>query len=583
MCYFLYILLLLSNVPIEITSKESAPLQTRINQTTRESALGSRLSFISQRLSDTLPDRNNGLALASDTLMRAFDQRVEQTVLMQKRLYREARKQFLALSQADDPFAYYAVGYLNEKGYGGAGKLSEAQRWYNYAAQLNNPAATQKLISLYESGRLRADNPGAEIERLRKNLGAGRKRFTIDAQQVDGHKILVNLFAEDFPADPANPLSQEIRRIKEVHNATPSPEIITSFNQLYTLAAQKGISFQGLYKTAAPPSLSNMQNSDSLQTLSASKPAPAAPTTRNEIALTTTLTETSKPAPAAPTTRNEIAPTTTLTETSKPTPAAPTTRNEIAPTTTLTETSKPAPATVSAVVPQKQSVATSVEPPRTVSPTQETKTVQPANPPLVPRSRAVDYSAKALAAIQKNQLDSLGGLMRQAVLTNLGIDLTNPEQESKRLLDSLRLGSNQTSLLYYALGYLYEHKQSGKSWGSAERYYRYAFQTGYAPAYFRLLAYYTRETISTSQTKWLQMNYKSGVEAMPLQIMGANRPLTLYIHDFPQDSQNPISDECERLQETFGVAVPTKTIQRYATLYRQAVANNRSFRTQCKN
>ncbi len=493
---------------------------------------------------DSLPVK----AVGTDSLVHLFDQKVEQIPMVRRKQYKEVRKQFqVTVSESDDAFFYYALGYLNEKGYGGPAKLSEARRWYSYAAQLNDSAATYKLISLYESGRLRIDNPAAEVARLRHNLEGGRKRFSIDAKQADGQKVLAAIFAEDQPADPANPLADEVRRLKDVRNLTPSPEVIVSFNQLYTLAAQKGVSFLNFYKSANQSS--------------ANKQSPAKPAVAEAKPTPPPVVET-KPAPAAAT---EIKP--AVVE-AKPTPPP------------VVET-KPAPA---AATETKSVVAEAKLTPPPVVETKPALTVVADAAPMAvkPRISSVNYSQKALTAIQNNQLDSLNTWMRQAVLINLGVDLAKPDTENKRLLDSLRAGSRQAGLFYYALGYLYEHKQTGKSWGAAERFYRYAFQTGYAPAYFRLMTYYTRETISSSQSQWLQMNYNAKIEAVPVQIAGHSRPVTLYIHDFPQDTGNPISDECERLQEVFNVTVPAKTVQHYANLYRLAQTNHRSFKEQCK-
>ncbi|OIN56133.1 DUF2610 domain-containing protein [Arsenicibacter rosenii] len=592
------LLLLTFSFPGVIYSPVNAPRTLTAQKTVKSSVVsGKGTAVINRIFRDSLPSQKQSLSALNDSLVRKFDQKVEQIPMVRRHQYKEVRKQFqVTVSESDDAFFYYALGYLNEKGYGGPAKLSEAKRWYNYAAQLNDSAATYKLISLYESGRLRIDNPAAEAERLRKNLNVGRKRFSVEARQADGQKVLVNLFAEDQPADPANPLADEVRRLKEVRNVTPSPEVIVSFNQLYSLAAQRGVSFLNFYKTA---------NQGGGAKPAATEPKPA-------VATTPTPPPVVEPKPAvaeAKPTPPPVVETKPAVAEAKPTPAPVVETKpavaEAKPTPPPVVEPKPAVAeakpTPPPVVETKPAVA---EAKPTPPPVVETKPAvaeaKPTPPPVVetkptvveptptpvptakPKATTVNYSAMALAAIQKNQLDSLNSWMRQAVLTNLEVDLAKPEQESKRLIDSLRAGNSQAGLLYYALGYLYEHKSSGKSWGNAERFYRYAFQTGYAPAYFRLMTYYTRETISSSQSQWLQMNYNAKIEAVPVQIAGHNRPLTLYIHDFPQDTSNPISDECERLQETFNITVPAKTIQHYASLYRLAQTNHKSFKEQCK-
>lgn len=396
-----------------------------------------------------------------DSAVYALNQGVELNGFIKDHKYKEARETFLqTISQNDNIFSYYALGYLYEKGYGEPVNLAEAVRWYRYAAQLGSAVAAQRLIQLYESKQIRIDNAPKEIERLRKNIEKGFQYFNVPAQLADGNKIPVKLIVWDFPADPNEPIADELRRIWEVRKAKIDQSVIDSFGKLYALATKNNVSFQDL-------------------TVEALKAA-------NEEKLKAT-------------------------------------------------------------------------------------------------ARSVNYPAKALEAIRNNQLDSLNSYMRKSVISYLGVDLKNDEAASKILLDSLRYGTSQPGLYYYALGYLYEHKSSGRAWAKAEDYYRYSFQTGYAPAYYRLLTRYTREIPSTSQANWLRDNYNRGFTGFSVSAYlsdSSSRKLLLYVHDFPQDAKDPIADERTRLHTIFGASLSPVLIQRFLALYKESVTTRRSFQQQ---
>jgi tetratricopeptide (TPR) repeat protein len=396
-----------------------------------------------------------------DSAVIALNQGVELSGYIKERKYKEAKQQFMQnIGRSDNVFSYYALGYLQEKGYGGSVNHLEAVRWYRYAAQMGSAVAAQRLIQLYQTHQVRIEKVDAEINRLRKNIDKGLKRFTIPATLADGNKTPVDLFISDFPSDPNEPIADELRRIREVRQATIAQEVTDSFGKLYDIAVKNNVSYQDLCVYALGAA------------------------------------------------NNEK------------------TRNA---------------------------------------------------------SRAINYPAKALEAIGNNRLDSLNSYMRQAVISYLGVDLNDSEKSAQRLLDSLRSGTSQPGLFYYALGYLYEHKPSGRAWSKAENYYRYSFQTGYAPAYFRLLTRFIREIPSTSQANWLRDNYNRGFRGFLVttyQPDSTSKKLNLYVHDFPQDANNPVMDERKRLQEIFGVTLSSSIVTRFADLYKDSQSNKRSFQQQ---
>ncbi|WP_077919776.1 DUF2610 domain-containing protein [Spirosoma sp. 209] len=396
-----------------------------------------------------------------DSAVTMLNQGVELSGYVKERKYKEAKQQFLrTVSQNENIFSYYALGYLAEKGYGEPTNLSAAARWYSFAAEMGNVIAAQRLIQLYQSRQIRIDDVKAEIERLRKNTEKGRKKFTIPATLADGNKAPVDLYIEDFPPDPNEPIQHELRRIKETRKASIGQEVIDAFGKLYALAVKNGVSFQDLCVYAL-----NAANEDKQKTT----------------------------------------------------------------------------------------------------------------------ARLTNYPAKAQAAIQNNQLDSLNAYMRQSVVTYLGVDLNDTEKSTKQLVDSLRAGTSQPGLFYYALGYLFEHTPAGRSWAKAETYYRYSFQTGYDPAYYRLLTRFTREIPSTSQANWLRDNFNRKIQGYTVTgslADSSSRKLTIYIHDFPQDARDPIADERRRLQDVFGATLSPVLVKNFKELYAQSQKNRRSFQEQ---
>ncbi|WP_425290871.1 DUF2610 domain-containing protein [Spirosoma linguale] len=200
------------------------------------------------------------------------------------------------------------------------------------------------------------------------------------------------------------------------------------------------------------------------------------------------------------------------------------------------------------------------------------------------KSQVKVAEGKAFEFAKAEQPDSVMRYMRKAVL-GLDIDLSSEVKSSQKLLDSLRAGTSRPGLFYYALGYLYENKTSGREWGGkAEKWYNYAFQTGYAPAYFPLMKHYKALSM-TSFTTWLTDNYNRGVEAKQVKCTlenGKEQWYPLYLVDFPANPSNPIADEASRLKDVYGAKVATKLASAFKTIYETAQRERRSFIEQCR-
>ena len=395
-----------------------------------------------------------------DSVAFYAEQAITENSFIKTKDYAQAHKQMSSQLQTSK-FSYFALGYMNEKGYESAPNFVEARKWYQYADQLSFPAATYRLISLYQSGRLKISQREVtlEIERLRKNEKVKRKKFTVPCLLADGSKKPIDFIIEEYPRNEDAPIQHEVERIKEIYGAAVPPDVIDSFNKLFTIARKNKVSFTDLCVYALEAN--------------------------NEEKLT---------------------------------------------------------------------------------------------------SKAINYPAKALAAISENQLDSLNYFMAKASTTYIGVDLQKPDESARKLLDSLRKGTDHDGLLYYALGFLYENKPAGREWSKAEKWYTYAFQVGYAPAYFRLLNRY-RQLSSTSAAIWLTDNYNRGTKSYDVKCKlpdGTEKSYSLYVQDFPLNTNNPIEQESLRLLDVFG-ATPTETVKSiFTSIYTESRAKKQSFIETCK-
>ncbi len=176
-------------------------------------------------------------------------------------------------------------------------------------------------------------------------------------------------------------------------------------------------------------------------------------------------------------------------------------------------------------------------------------------------------------------VDSVLRYAKQAVLA-LELDPTQPDKTASRLLDSLRRGTEHDGLVYYALGDLYETKPAGSDWVNALKWYKYAVQVGYDPAYFRLYKRY-RQLFSPENIEWLTANFnRQQAGGFPIRCRLANgteNEYAIYLHDFPQNPADPIEQESRRLLDVFGATPIEADRNRFATIYKQAVRQKMSF------
>ncbi len=174
-------------------------------------------------------------------------------------------------------------------------------------------------------------------------------------------------------------------------------------------------------------------------------------------------------------------------------------------------------------------------------------------------------------------VDSSMHYAAEAVLA-LQVDQQQTDFSVRHLLNAIQQGTDHDGLLYYAIGYLYEHKPTGSDWPNALKWYRYAFQVRYEPAYFRLLSRY-RQLFSVDNVEWITANNTQQV-GLPVACRlsdGTQRDYTIYLNDVPQNPTNPIEQETRRLQDVFGVTPTEADRARFARLYQQAVRQKISF------
>ena len=207
-----------------------------------------------------------------------------------------------------------------------------------------------------------------------------------------------------------------------------------------------------------------------------------------------------------------------------------------------------------------------------------------AQSPSVATQQAVEANERTAAAFMNtNRTDSVTYYTNQAVLA-LGVNLSKPAKTAQMLLDSIRRGTRHDGLLYYALGYLYEFKPSGREWSKAEKWYTYAFQANYKPAYFRLLAR-ARQIVSSSAAIWLTDNYNRGVLAYNARCRladGTFRLVTVFLQDFPQTISSPIQEESQRLLDVYGATLTDTDRNTFTRLFTEAGQQKKSFIELCR-
>ncbi|GAB3515479.1 hypothetical protein GCM10027442_31370 [Emticicia fontis] len=355
----------------------------------------------------------------------------------------------------DSKMAYYALGLIWERGLGREKNLKEAVKWYRYAAQMIYWPATDRLLDLYERGKL-VENKERMLEFL-KNSTTGKK-FTIPSKTPEGEKISVDIFITDAPINEANPIEGEVNRVKEIFNAQIPEEVISSFAKLYDLAKKNNVSFGALCVYALEAANKEKKNQDV--------------------------------------------------------------------------------------------------------------------------GNHIDYEKEAQKFNPVSQGDSILVNTERAIIEKYSGLLKMDFSEAYDLAIKGIVSNNEKDdfLLYYVLGYLYETSSTNKNINKAIRWYMYAFQMGYKPAYVKLRKLF--RFISESKVEWLDKNFKKGFT--PHTVTASNnasvqKSYKIYLLDFPSDFSNPLKQEEERLKEVYEFTISTKIVAAFKTVYDAATKEKVSF------
>jgi tetratricopeptide (TPR) repeat protein len=184
------------------------------------------------------------------------------------------------------------------------------------------------------------------------------------------------------------------------------------------------------------------------------------------------------------------------------------------------------------------------------------------------------------------QTDSIVALMNQTLADYLGDASHTPILAVQRLRDDLVSNRADKGFLYYAIAFLYEQMgTTSTDWVAAEKWYNYAFQLHYTPAYQRLKRRYSQEMLSPVKLARLEKNWLNGSTEIPMTLEtaeGTTKTVSIYVLDNMGNSPEPIANEVARLLDLYEVEVPQQTVNRFNELYREARQNNMSYQELCR-
>lgn len=94
----------------------------------------------------------NGTAMAAGDGGQEFKNSV---AMFNKGKIKDALDIWMKMAEANNPDAFYRIGYLNHLGYGRfyPQSYTEAAKWYQKAADIGHAQSQNSLASLYETGR----------------------------------------------------------------------------------------------------------------------------------------------------------------------------------------------------------------------------------------------------------------------------------------------------------------------------------------------------------------------------------------------------------------------------------------------
>lgn len=423
-------------------------------------------------------------AKQTQLMLSTYEQAVEHDPFISSKLYKAAIQDYTeGLRKEAGSFAYFALGYIHERGLGTPVSLTEAQKWYAYAEQMHNHVAAVKLIQFYERGLLPGIDGKAEIHRIQQNRDAGRRSHTIEFKLANGNYQTATVFVEAYPADKTKPYAAESRRLNEVYGTTID---------LYSLI---------------PPD------------------RPVEPVV----------------ADVAPPRQSQLA--------------------------------APAPLTASLMASPL------------LSPELSASAVQAAQATGGKASLIQTANRRIEPFLEPFLVDSVATVMNQTLAEYLGDVANSPILAIQRLREDLITNRADQGFLYYAIAFLHEQLSGSSDWAAAEKWYTYAFQLHYTPAYQRLKRRYSQEALSPVKLARLDRNWQNGATEIPLTLEtpeGDVKTVSVYVQDNMGNSAEPIANEVSRLLDLYGVEIPQQTVERFNMLYREARQTNLSYQDLCR-
>jgi tetratricopeptide (TPR) repeat protein len=176
------------------------------------------------------------------------------------------------------------------------------------------------------------------------------------------------------------------------------------------------------------------------------------------------------------------------------------------------------------------------------------------------------------------EADSVFANMERVILGRFNTITQKPLSDAYNMVIEGIKEKNETEtfLYYYLMGYLYEKNNDNPK---AIKWYTYAFQMGYKPAYVRLRQLH--RFVSVSKVEWLEKNHERR-KPVPFFIYAnessnKSERRTIYLMDYPTSFWNPIELEEERLKEVYGLTIPLPTRNMFAQIYQLAQRNKMSF------
>lgn len=141
---------------------------------------------------------------------------------------------------------YYVMGNVYQEGIGVTKNDAVAMKWYKWSLQSGFEPAASKIEKLYANNIRHTDY---QIIRLKKNQNT--KQFSVPClMEGSTEKKSFKFFTNDYPDNEAEPIAEEIDRLKFIYKATIPIDVITAFSKLFKIARENNVSYGDLAEYA---------------------------------------------------------------------------------------------------------------------------------------------------------------------------------------------------------------------------------------------------------------------------------------------------------------------------------------------